>query len=202
MEKAILLLSGGIDSATMLWRVRHEYEVHALTIEFAGTNRMEVKASKALGRLAGVAEHIVFGMDDILEMERHERGSSPRLGVPPSYIPARNAIIFGIAAHYAELRGASVIFTGQNRDDDFPDSGQDFIDAYNRVIAMGKPPGLGMRTRLVAPLMAMRKAEVLEMARRLGVPLEKTWSCHRDGRAPCGVCEGCRSVSALLKGEA
>jgi 7-cyano-7-deazaguanine synthase len=201
LEKAILLLSGGIDSATLLWKVRREYEVHALTIKYGRANRMEVRSSKALAGLAGVAEHIVFNMDNMLEMEAYERGASAKLGVPSSYIPARNAAIFGIAAHYAELRGASLIFTGQNQDDNFPDSRQDFIDAYNRIIAMGKPAMSGRSTKLVAPLISMKKAEVVRMARQLDVPIEMTWSCHRDGKTPCGSCDGCRSVSGLMEGE-
>jgi 7-cyano-7-deazaguanine synthase len=200
LEKAILLLSGGIDSTTLLWEVGRGYEVHALTIKFGRANRMEVKSARALARLAGVAEHIVFGMDAIQELEEHERGGSARLGVPSTYIPSRNAVIFGIAAHYAELRGATVIFTGQNRDDDFPDARQSFIDIYNEVIAMGKPRKGAHAVRLVAPLIGMRKAEVVGLAKRLGVPLRKTWSCHLDGRVPCGSCEGCRDASALLRG--
>lgn len=199
MQKAILLLSGGIDSATLLWKVRREHEVHALTIEYGRVNRMEVKAAKALARLAGVAEHIVFGMDDLLELEELDRGASAKLGVPSCYIPARNAIIFGLAAHFAELRGASAIFTGQIRDDTFPDASQAFIDDYNRIIAMGRPPGVATETRIAAPLIRMGKGDIVKMAKRLGVPIEKTWSCHRDGETPCGICEGCRSVSSFLK---
>ena len=198
MEKAILLLSGGIDSATLLWKVRKEYEIHALTIKYGRVNRMEVKSSKALAKLVGVAEHIVFSMDVILELEGYECGASVKLGVPSSYIPARNAVIFGIAAHYAELRGASVIFTGQNQDDNFPDSKQNFIDAYNRIIAMGKPAKLGTIAKLVAPLIRMKKVEVMKLAKQLGVPIEMTWSCHLDGRVPCGSCDCCRSVSRLI----
>jgi 7-cyano-7-deazaguanine synthase len=200
LEKAILLLSGGIDSAALLWKVVRDHEIVALTIKHGRANKMEVKAAKALARLAGVAEHIVFKMDVILELEEHERGASAKMGVPSSYIPARNAVLFGIAAHFAELRGASVIFTGQIRDDEFPDSGQGFIDAYNEIIAVGKPPRLGATTRIVAPLITMKKGEVVRMAVQLGVPIRKTWSCHLDGKAPCGACDGCRSVSAFLEG--
>jgi len=199
LKKAILLLSGGIDSATLLWKVREEYEVHALTIRYGRANRMEVKSSRALARLAGATEHIIFSMGNMLELEAHEPGASARLGVPSCYIPARNAVIFGIAAHFAELRGASVILTGQNRDDDFPDSRQGFLDAYSQIIAMSKPPKLEMKTRLVAPLIGMRKVEVFRMAKELGVPLEMTWSCHSDGEVPCGACDGCRSVAELVE---
>lgn len=199
MERAILLLSGGLDSATLLWKLRGEYRVHALTLRQGSVNRMEVKSSKALARRGGVAEHIIVTMSVLQELDEYDPGRCRRLGVPSSYIPANNAVLFGIAAHYAELRGASVIFTGQNLDDRFPDSGQGFIDAFNRIITIGRPPMLKGSTRVVAPFIGMRKAEVARLAKSLGVPIQITWSCHMDGPVPCGSCEGCRSMNESLK---
>jgi 7-cyano-7-deazaguanine synthase len=201
MEKAILLLSGGIDSATLLWKLMGEYEIHALTMRHGRENRMEVRAAKSLTKRARVIEHIIFNLSVVSELDEWEPGGSVRLGVPSSYIPGNNAILFSIASHYAELRGASIIFTGQNLDDRFPDSGQDFINAFNRVIALGRPSMLAGSTKVVAPFMRMKKAEIVRLAKRLGVPVNMTWSCHRDSTAPCGSCDGCRSLSASLKEE-
>jgi 7-cyano-7-deazaguanine synthase len=195
MEKAILLLSGGLDSATLLWLMRSEYEVHALTLRHGRSNKMEVRSSKALAKRGEAAEHIIVDLEILLELDEYKPGGGAILGVPPSYIPARNAVLFAIAAHYAELREASMIFTGQNMDDKFPDSGQDFLDAFNSIITMGRPARLKQGTRVIAPFIAMRKVDIYRLAKRLGVPIDLTWSCHRDGQAPCGSCEGCITVS-------
>jgi len=203
MSKAIVLLSGGLDSALALWWAKPKWQICALTFKFGLSNSSEVRCAKKIAKTAGVAHHIVLDLKwlkQISELGRTrglDRYWSRRF--PGTYIPSRNTIFFGIASHYAEIYGARYIITGHNRRDPFPDSKANYIKAMNVALSRGSWLGKAYETRILTPFSRVEKATILKLAIGLGVPVAFTWSCHRNGKAPCGKCEGCVSRSDAFR---
>jgi 7-cyano-7-deazaguanine synthase len=197
MSKAIVLLSGGIDSATALWSIRRSCEVYALSFKFRGRNKNEIRASKRLAERANVKKHLIIDVGFLRQLsELPQLKCDPilkKLNIPPTYIPSRNTVFFGIASHFSEIMGAKYIITGHSITDRFPDAKPEFVEAINTALSIGSWFGEGQRTRIIMPLAKMNKTEIIRLALELEVPLELTWSCHRDGRIACGRCEGCIS---------
>ena len=188
-----MLLSGGIDSATALYLTRRTHDVRALTFEYHGIAKHELESARAIAGRAGVVEHRFVRLPDL-----REAADIPgfRLGaLPPTYVPLRNSIFYAFAASMAEETGAAVIVGGHNRDDAkvFDDVGSDFFTAQQAAFRAASPVLRRNRVRIVRPLRLKTKVEVVALASRLGVPLELTWSCHRDGKQHCGRCPGCVS---------
>jgi 7-cyano-7-deazaguanine synthase len=167
--------------------------VRAITFEYDGIARREVEAAKSVAARAGVVEHKFVRLPDL-----KEAGDIPgfELGrLPPTYIPLRNSIFYSFAASYAEVSGATSIVGGHNRDDEkvFDDVSPEFFSSLERALWTGSPVLRKNRVRIVRPLGRKRKAEVVKLAASLGVPLELTWSCHREGLEHCWRCDGCLS---------
>ena len=188
-----MLLSGGIDSATALYLTKKSQGVRALTFEYMGIARSELAAAKAVASRAGVLEHRIVRLPDL-----REAADIPgfKLGsLPPTYIPLRNSIFYAFAASMAEETGAVSIVGGHNRDDMkvFDDVSSEFFTAQQAAFRAASPVLRRNRVHIVRPLRLKSKAEVVALAGRLNVPLEVTWSCHRDGREHCWRCPGCDS---------
>jgi len=194
LGRAIVLLSGGIDSATALYLTRKSNtEIYSINMVYAGTYDAESEASKKIAAAAHVNEHITILLPFIKDIERRYH-PEPSSEITTAYIPARNIIFYGIAASYAETLGASTIVFGSNADDakELPDARRDFIELMNESILNGTRAGKeGFRIEIVNPLIYQTKSEVLRLALELKVPLELTWSCYQDGKSPCGKCRGC-----------
>ncbi|MDG7010204.1 MAG: 7-cyano-7-deazaguanine synthase [Nitrososphaerota archaeon] len=186
-----MLLSGGIDSATALYMVRREYSVRALTFEYHGIARQELRASESIASRAGVSEHRLVRVPDLREAGDIPGGHFG--GLPPTYIPLRNSVFYSFAASYGEEVGASVLVGGHNRDDleVFRDVTPRFFSSLERAFRAASPILDKNRLRIVRPLGRMTKPKVISLASSLGVPLERTWSCHGDGKAHCWKCDGC-----------
>ena len=186
-----MLLSGGIDSATALYLAKRDYAVRALTFKYHGIARQELRASEAVASRAGVAEHRLVRVPDLREAGDIPGGEFR--GLPPTYIPLRNSVFYSFAASYAEEVGASVLIGGHNRDDlgVFSDVSPRFFAALERALRAASPALDRNELRILRPLSRMTKPRVIAVASSMGVPLELTWSCHRDGGAHCGRCEGC-----------
>jgi 7-cyano-7-deazaguanine synthase len=204
--RAVVLLSGGLDSTTVLAVARREgYAVHALTFQYGQRHAHEVDAARRIASDAGVVEHIVATIDlrafgasaltaDIPVPK--DRNHSVGGGIPVTYVPARNTIFLAYALGCAESRGARDIFIGVNALDysGYPDCRPEFIAAFERVAALGTRAGaLGEPVRIRAPLIALGKAEIIRLGLSLGVDYARTTSCYDpapDG-APCGRCDAC-----------
>ena len=205
-KQAIVLLSGGIDSATCAaLAVREGFAWTALTFAYGQRHAGEVLRAREIGRALGVAAHRVIAIDlasmggSVLTgpgAVPRDRGDPAAGPVPPTYVPARNTVFLAYALAWAEAGGASDIFIGVNHVDwsGYPDCRPEFIESMQRVAETGTRAGAeGRAPAIRAPLLAMRKAEIIRLARSLGVDLGRTLSCYdadAEGRA-CGRCDSC-----------
>lgn len=167
--------------------------MRALTFVYQGIARREVECARAIATKAGVLEHRFFRLPDMKEAADIKTARFENL--PSTYIPMRNAIFYSYAGSYAEESGASAIVGGHNRDDRkfFEDAKPEFFAALGRALWVASATLRKNRTRIALPLARKSKVQVIRLADSMGVPLELTWSCHRDGRTHCWKCGGCLS---------
>lgn len=196
MDRAIALLSGGLDSAVSLgWALDQGYEVRALTLDYHARAEVEQAATAAVARAMGVPEPTVVALPDLREVADLPTPLPPHLrSAEPSYVPHRNLVLYALAAHHAERWGARWIVGGHHDGDPaaFPDAAPAFFDDLNRLIAVGRWGDPTAAPTVVNPLEGLTKPEVVKKGLALKVPLELTWSCEDVGPRPCGVCRSCR----------
>ncbi|HKO00956.1 MAG: 7-cyano-7-deazaguanine synthase QueC [Acidobacteria bacterium] len=202
--KAVILLSGGLDSATVLAIARHEKrDCIALSFAYGQRHQIELDAARRVAQSIGVSEHVVYNLDmrmfggSALTSDMNvPKDSVGAAGIPVTYVPARNTIFLSIALGLAEARNAQEIWIGVNAIDysGYPDCRPEFIDAFEQVIFRGTKSGLERREpRIVAPLIELTKAEIIRRGTELGVDYSLTHSCYdpgAEGRA-CGHCDSC-----------
>ena len=202
--KAVILLSGGLDSATVLAIARSERrECYALSIAYGQRHSVELEASRRVAAAAGVVEHDVhtldlrvFGASALTADISVPKDAVGEPGIPITYVPARNTIFLSLALGYAEAREAEEIWIGVNALDfsGYPDCRPEFIDAFQEVILKGTRSGVERGVpRLIAPLLHLSKADIIRRGVALGVDYALTHSCYDpavDGRA-CGHCDSC-----------
>jgi 7-cyano-7-deazaguanine synthase len=204
MMKAVVLLSGGLDSATVLAIAKSEGRAcHALSFAYGQRHEIELAASRRVAQAIGVDEHVVFPMDlrvfgasaltDDIEVPK-DVVDAP--GIPTTYVPARNTIFLALALGFAEARGAQEIWIGVNAVDfsGYPDCRPEFLEAFQRVIDNGTRSGVEHgEPRLMAPLVRMSKAEIIRRGTSLGVDYGITHSCYDpdDRGQACGHCDSC-----------
>lgn len=202
---SVVLLSGGMDSATCLAiAARARAPVHALTVLYGQRHEREVRSARALARRYRVARHVVLRvpLGPLLEssltrvsrpLPTHARATGR---IPSTYVPARNTILLAVALGYAESHRLGAIYLGANAIDysGYPDCRPEYLRAFERLARLATRAGVegGTRIRVLAPLLRMSKAEIVRRGARLGVPWELTWSCYAGGRRPCGRCDACR----------
>jgi len=203
-RKAVVLLSGGLDSAVALFFARNKgYECHCLTLDYGQRHKIEIKAARAIAKKAGAGITAVKldmpwkGSSLLDKKERLPLGRSPsaikKLGIPSTYVPGRNTIFLSIAVSFAEAIGAGDIFIGAHAEDSsgYPDCRAGYLKAFDKVIRAGTKAGLEGRLRLRFPLVGKSKAGIIKLGRALGVPFALTRSCYNGGRKPCGRCDSC-----------
>jgi 7-cyano-7-deazaguanine synthase len=193
LTRAIVLLSGGIDSATALYLTKRQTDdIHCLTMIYSDAYDAEAEASRRIASAAHVKHQTVL-LPFFKELEqRFHPPASPQIA--SAYVPARNIVFYGVAAAFAETLGASLIVFGSNADDarELPDARPEFIQPMNELIWAGTRAGReGVKIQIVNPLIDRSKLEVLKLAFELMVPLNLTWSCYENAKAPCGKCRGC-----------
>ena len=201
-DSALVLLSGGLDSAVALWWAKKRWDTYALTFKYGQLNSSEVRSARRLAKRAKVAHHFVVNVGFLKQVsELRKRLASQGLDLesfPPTYVPGRNTIFLGIAAHFAEIYDVEHIVTGHIGRDPFPDSKPAYIRAMNNAISQASWLRKRHRVRITTPFARSTKEDVVRLALKLEVPLDLTWSCHRNGKRPCGKCQGCLDRSRAL----
>ena len=204
MKPAVILLSGGLDSATVLAIAREAgFACHALSLDYGQRHTAELAAAARVARSLGAAEHRVIrlGLGDIGGSALTDAAiavpESPTEGIPVTYVPARNTVMLALALAWAEVLGARDIFIGVNAVDysGYPDCRPEFIAAFERMANLATRAGVeGAKLRIHAPLQHLSKAQIIQRGMQLGVDYAQTVSCYQadaEGRA-CGVCDACR----------
>jgi 7-cyano-7-deazaguanine synthase len=208
VKKAICLLSGGLDSSTCLALARREgYACYALSFDYGQRHKIELASAARVAACLGAEQHIVaqialdaFGGSaltaDIAVPKARSLDEMSR-GIPVTYVPARNTIFLSFALAWAEVLESSDIFIGVNALDysGYPDCRPEFIEAFERMANLATKAGVEGRTRVKihTPLIRLTKAQIVALARELGVPFGLTFSCYDpapDG-CPCGACDAC-----------
>lgn len=204
MKHAVVLVSGGLDSATTLAIARHQgYACHALSFAYGQRHRAELAAAGSVADTLGAVEHKTVSLDlssiggSALTDPKIAVPESPSAGIPVTYVPARNTVFLAVAVGWAEVLDAQDIFIGVNAVDysGYPDCRPEFIAAFERVANLGTRAGVeGRSLRIHAPLVDWSKAEIIRRGVALGVDYAMTVSCYSadaEGRA-CGRCDSCR----------
>lgn len=209
-KKAVVLLSGGLDSTTTLAIARSDgFRCYALTFSYGQRHKLEVEAAKKVARFLGAVEHRIIDIDlaafggsaltdSTIEVpkDRAELGSPAR--IPPTYVPARNTIFLSYALAWAEVLGAFDIFIGVNATDysGYPDCRPEFIAAFQKTANLATAAAVEGKGRyhIHTPVISMTKAQIILTGTKLGVDFSLTHSCYdpdRQGRS-CGRCDSCR----------
>ena len=205
-KRAVVLLSGGLDSATTLYLAKSEgYKCFCLIFDYGQCHVKEIESAKKIAKSAGCPYQI-------LKIKLPWKGSAlldrkitiPKLTnlrtyeltkkIPSTYVPGRNIIFLSFALSFAEAIGAKTLFIGAHTQDysGYPDCRIEFYRAFKKVISTGTKAGVEKRgIKIQTPLIHKTKAQIILKARQLGLPFALTWSCYRGGRVPCGECDSC-----------
>ncbi|HZS75512.1 MAG TPA: 7-cyano-7-deazaguanine synthase QueC [Ktedonobacteraceae bacterium] len=205
-KKAVVLLSGGLDSSTTL-AIAHAqgFELHTLSFDYGQRHQREVDAASAIARYYRVLQQKTVTIDlrafggsaltaDIAVPHARNIEEMTK-DIPITYVPARNTIFLSFALAYAEVNGADDIFLGINAIDysGYPDCRPEYLEAYERMANLATKASTqdGRSFHIHAPLMYMNKAQIIRKGVELGVPYELTWSCYEGGELACGTCDSC-----------
>ncbi|MCD9117293.1 7-cyano-7-deazaguanine synthase QueC [Pseudomonas bijieensis] len=203
-KRAVILLSGGLDSATVVAMARAEgYRCYTMSFDYGQRHRAELHAAERVARDQGVVEHKVIGLNlngiggSALTDSSIDVPEAPGEGIPVTYVPARNTVFLSLALGWAEVLGARDIFIGVNAVDysGYPDCRPEFVEAFERMANLATKAGVeGQGFRIQAPLQNLSKADIVKAGVKLGVDYGLTVSCYQaddQGRA-CGKCDSCR----------
>lgn len=206
MSKAVVLLSGGLDSTTVLaYALSQGYEVIPLTVGYGQRHSRELDSARSVVRHYGLRQHIVMDLDlsflrgsaltsKEVEVPLHDSPEGIGDEIPVTYVPARNIILLSLAAGLCETEGGDAISIGANAIDfsGYPDCRPEFFEAYEKVLQVGTKAGVeGRPIRVEAPILRMSKAEIVRLGTELKAPLHLTWSCYNGGEKACGHCDSC-----------
>ncbi|MDP1852740.1 MAG: 7-cyano-7-deazaguanine synthase QueC [Candidatus Omnitrophota bacterium] len=206
MKKAVILLSGGLDSATTLfWAKNKGYKAHCLIFNYGQRHKREIGSAVKIAKAAKSEFQIIrislpWKGSSLLDnkinipVAKMVTGSVVNRGIPNTYVPARNTIFLSFALSYAEAIGAGSIFIGANAVDfsGYPDCRPGYYRIFNRLAKAATKKGVaGASIEIVTPLIRKTKADIVRTAVRLRVPLGLTWSCYKGGKKPCGRCDSC-----------
>lgn len=203
-KRAVILLSGGLDSATVVAMARAEgYSCYTMSFDYGQRHRAELQAAERVARDLGVIEHKVIGLNlngiggSALTDSAIAVPEGPSEGIPIIYVPARNTVFLSLALGWAEVLGARDIFIGVNAVDysGYPDCRPEFVEAFERMANLATKAGVeGQGFRIQAPLQNLSKAEIVKAGVKLGVDYGLTVSCYQadDKGYACGKCDSCR----------
>jgi len=206
--KAVVLLSGGLDSTTTLAiAINQGYEPYALTFRYGQRHELEIEAAKRIANTCGVSEHVIAEIDlrvfggsaltSEMDVPKGRPFEEMADGIPITYVPARNTIFLSFALAWAEVLGSSDIFIGVNALDysGYPDCRPEYIEAYQKMASLGTKAGIegGQELKIHTPLIHLSKAEIISRGLELGVDYSVTLTCYDpsiEGLA-CGDCDAC-----------
>jgi len=208
-HKAVVLLSGGLDSATTAAiALRDGYELYALSVDYGQRHRFELEAAKRVAASLGVKRHVVasVGLDqfggsaltDQIDVPLDRDDDAISHGIPVTYVPARNTVLLSLALGYAEVVGAAHLFLGVNAIDysGYPDCRPEFIAEFEKLANLATKAGVEgtLEFRIHTPLIRMRKAAIIKRGLELGVDYGLTHSCYspNDAGIACGRCDACK----------
>ena len=203
-KRAVILLSGGLDSATLVAMVRAEgYSCYTMSFDYGQRHRAELDAAARVARDLGVVEHKVIGLNldgmggSALTDSTIDVPEGPTQGIPVTYVPARNTVFLSLALGWAEVLNARDIFIGVNALDynGYPDCRPEYVESFERMANLATKAGVeGKGFRIQAPLQNMSKADIVGAGVGLGVDYSLTVSCYQadDGGRACGKCDSCR----------
>lgn len=206
MSKAVVLLSGGLDSTTTLaYAISQGYEVVPLTVSYGQRHSRELRSAKAVAEHYGVKHHVMTDLDlsflttsaltsTMVDVPQRTSLEGISEEIPVTYVPARNIIMLSLAAGLCETVGGDAVFIGANAVDysGYPDCRPEFLEAFQHVLRVGTKAGVeGRPIKVEAPILNMSKGEIVALAKKLGAPLHLTWSCYRGGEKACGRCDSC-----------
>lgn len=201
---AIVLLSGGLDSATAAAQaIADGYRVIALSLNYGQRHVRELLAAKHIAAHLGIQDHYILDVnlaqwggsaltDDTVAMPLEGVQSDI---IPITYVPGRNTVFIAIALSLAEAKEATAVYLGINAVDysGYPDCRPDYLEAYQHLATLSSKAGLeGKAPQLIAPLVMDSKVDIVRRAVQLGVPIAQTWSCYQGEADPCGLCDSCR----------
>jgi len=206
--KAVVLLSGGLDSTTVAAMTRAQgFQVYALSFDYGQNHKIELESAKRVAAKLGVQQHAIVKVDlrsfggsaltSDLPVPKHRTAEAIGHGVPVTYVPARNTVFLALALAWAETLGATDIFLGVNALDysGYPDCRPEFIRAFEVLANLGTKMGTedGKRITIHTPLIAMTKKQIVEAGLRLGVDYSQTTSCYdpNERGEACGACDAC-----------
>jgi 7-cyano-7-deazaguanine synthase len=202
--QAVVLLSGGLDSATTAAiAIADGYEIIALSFRYGQRHEKELLAAKKIAKILEIKQHYIIDAnigqwggsaltDEAIAIP--DDGIKSDL-IPTTYVPGRNTVFIAIALSLAEAKAAEAIYLGINAVDysGYPDCRPEYLEAYQKLANLSSKVGVeGKAPRLIAPLVKDSKVDIVYRALRLGVPIEETWSCYQGNETPCGVCDSCR----------
>jgi 7-cyano-7-deazaguanine synthase len=202
--KAVVLLSGGLDSATSAAQaIADGYDLIALSFNYGQRHDRELIAAKQVAEYLGIQERFIvdvnlaqWGGSALTDQSIDVPSDGVQPGViPVTYVPGRNTVFLAIALSLAEAKGAVAIYLGINAVDysGYPDCRPEYLEAVQHLATLSSKVGLeGNAAKLVAPLVLDSKLDIVHRALRLGVPIHLTWSCYQGKEKPCGVCDSCR----------
>jgi 7-cyano-7-deazaguanine synthase len=206
-KHAVVLLSGGLDSATTLaCAMADGYFIHIMTFDYGQRHARELEAAKKIVEFYIIEDHAIvnlnlqsFGVSTLLDKSKELPTNRPLNelagDIPSTYVPGRNLILLSCAVSWAESIGAEAVYIGVNSIDysGYPDCRPEFLTAFERAVELGTKTGVeGNKIEIKYPLINMTKAEIIKRGSQLGVPYHLTWSCYSGGEAACGVCDSCQ----------
>ncbi len=205
--KAVILLSGGLDSSTVVYKALVDgCQAYAISFDYQQRHRKELQSALAIAKAAGVVEHQVVSFDlrqwggsaltdNSIDLPQERDLDEMAQNIPITYVPARNTIFLSFALGYAESINAERVYIGVNALDysGYPDCRPDYIQAMQEVFRLGTKQGReGEPIKIHTPLINLKKTEIIQLGNQLGVPWELTWSCYTGEHVACGVCDSCR----------
>jgi len=201
-KKAVILLSGGLDSTTILYYAKAKgFTPYCLIFEYGQRHHIEITKAKRIAKLAKCSYQLMnialpwqgsSLLDKKMRLPRQEKIDSGK--IPSTYVPARNIIFLSFSVSFAEAIGAQAVFIGANAIDysGYPDCRPEFFKAYQKMLAKGLKTGVEGKTILIhTPLISKTKAQIIKIGLKLKVPYHLTWSCYQGSKNPCGKCESC-----------